>query len=214
METTLDSYAGRYPNIRLEREDGILTLTLHSDGGPLVWNAAVHGDLGFCFADIAADRENDVLIITGSGDRFLDSFEPPEGDVQMTPAIWDHVFGEGVRLLTRLLDVPIPVIGAVNGPATLHAELALLSDVVLCSENAVFADRFHFPSGWVPGDGVHLIWPLLLGLNRARYFLITGQEIPAAEALRLGIVGEVLSRDELMPRALGSSRARSSGGRR
>jgi enoyl-CoA hydratase/carnithine racemase len=162
----------------------------------------VHGDLGACFAEIAADPENDVLIVTGTGDRFCDSFEAPEGDVQITPAIWDHIFGEGLQLPTRLLEIPVPVIGAVNGPATLHAELALLGDVVLCTDDAVFADRFHFASGFVPGDGAHLIWPLLLGLNRARYFMLTGQEIPAAEALRIGLVGEVLTRDALMPRAL------------
>jgi enoyl-CoA hydratase/carnithine racemase len=200
MGTTLAAYADRYPNIRLEREDGVLTMTLHTDGGPHVWTAQSHADAGSCFADIASDRDNEVLIITGSGDTFIDSFVGG-GAGELTAASWDHVFAEGTQLLMRLLDVEVPVIGAVNGPATLHAELALLSDIVLCSESAVFADPHHFQRGWVAGDGVHLVWPLLLGLNRARYFLLTGQRISASEALELGIVGEVLSREELLPRA-------------
>jgi enoyl-CoA hydratase/carnithine racemase len=79
--------------------------------------------------------------------------------------------------------------------------LALLCDIVLASDNAVFQDLPHFPNGLVPGDGVHAVYPLLLGINRARYFLFTGQQIPADEARRMGLVAEVLSRDELMPRA-------------
>ena len=86
-------------------------------------------------------------------------------------------------------------------PATVHAELALLCDIVLAADHAVFQDAPHFPSGLVPGDGVHIVWPMLLGLNRGRYFLMTGQQIAAREALALGIVNEVLKPDQLLPRA-------------
>jgi enoyl-CoA hydratase/carnithine racemase len=95
----------------------------------------------------------------------------------------------------------VPVIGAVNGPARIHAELVVLSDIVLASETATFQDAPHFPNGVVAGDGVHIVWPLLLGPNRGRYFLLTGQEISAEEALRLDFVGEVLPADQLLPRA-------------
>lgn len=196
----LDTYVDRYPNIRLERTDGILTMTLHTDGGPLVFDGRVHEDFGPCFTDIGSDPENDILIITGAGDGFIVP-PPPMPEFQMTASYWAKIFAEGTRLLGRLLDLEIPVIGAVNGRATLHAEIALLSDVVICSDDAVFADHGHFPNGFVPGDGVHFIWPLLLGLNRARYFLTTGQVIDAREAHHLGLVGEVVSRDQLLPRA-------------
>jgi len=53
----------------------------------------------------------------------------------------------------------------------------------------------------VPGDGVHIVWPLVLGVNRGRYFLLTGQKISAQEALTLGVVNEVLPRDGVLPRA-------------
>jgi len=64
-----------------------------------------------------------------------------------------------------------------------------------------FQDSAHFPSDVVPGDGMHIVYPLLLGMNRGRYFLMTGQTLDAAEALRLGLVAEVLPPDKLMARA-------------
>ncbi len=95
----------------------------------------------------------------------------------------------------------MPIIGAVNGPALIHAEIPVLSDIVLASENATFQDAPHFPRGVVPGDGVHVVWPLLLGQNRGRYFLLTGQTLSAQEAHELGVVAEVLARENLLPRA-------------
>jgi enoyl-CoA hydratase/carnithine racemase len=93
------------------------------------------------------------------------------------------------------------VIGAVNGQARIHAELAVLSDIVLAAETAIFPDAAHFPNGVVPGDGVHVAWPLLLGPNRGRYFLLTGEEISAQQALSLNFVAEVLPPGRLLPRA-------------
>ena len=95
----------------------------------------------------------------------------------------------------------VPTIAAVNGPANLHSELALLSDIVLCTPDTFFQDAGHFPINIVPGDGSHVIWPLPLGPHRGRYFLLTGQELPAQEALRIGVVGEVVDSEELLPRA-------------
>lgn len=201
MTRPLNEYRERYETLRLEREDGVLTLTLHTDGGPVQWGDQVHADLGHCFTDIAADRGNEVLIITGSGDRFIDDFAAGPAGGSMTAEFWDTVYSDGKRLLTRLLDIEAPVIGAVNGPATIHAEIALLSDIVICSPDTVFADAPHFSAGFVAGDGVQLMWPLLLGPNRARYFMLTGQRLSAAESLALGIVAEVVPHEQLLARA-------------
>jgi enoyl-CoA hydratase/carnithine racemase len=76
-----------------------------------------------------------------------------------------------------------------------------LSDIVIASEGARFQDAPHFRYGTVPGDGVHVIWPHLLGPNRGRYFVLTGQRIEAREALELGIVSEVLPHEALRDRA-------------
>ena len=88
--------------------------------------------------------------------------------------------------MTNLLEIEVPVIGAVNGPATIHAEIPVMSDIVLASQTATFQDAPHFPRGVVPGDGVHVVWPLLLGQNRGRYFLLTGQTLSAHRGNGLG----------------------------
>jgi enoyl-CoA hydratase/carnithine racemase len=93
------------------------------------------------------------------------------------------------------------MIAAVNGPATKHSEQALLCDIVIASDDAVFADHAHFDHGVVPGDGIHVIWPFLIGLNRARYMLLTGQEFTAREAQDLGVVNEVVPKNAVLARA-------------
>jgi enoyl-CoA hydratase/carnithine racemase len=93
------------------------------------------------------------------------------------------------------------MIAAINGPATVHAELGLLCDLVLASETASFKDAPHFPYGTVPGDGVQVVWPLLLGMNRGRHFLLTGRRLSAQEALDLGLVAELHPPDRLLQRA-------------
>jgi enoyl-CoA hydratase/carnithine racemase len=184
----------------MERRDGILQLTLHNNGGPVIWNFDSHHETAHALGDVARDRENKVVIITGAADVFIADHE--FGDANKIPAAaWDHIITDGKYLIMNHLDIEAPMIAAVNGPALIHAELALLCDVVIAAENAVFQDLPHFSSGLVPGDGVQVIFPLLLGFNRGRYFLLTGEKIPAHEARTLGLVGEVVPHDKLLPRA-------------
>lgn len=192
-----------YENIAITREDGIVEMRLHSDGGPAKWAAwgGLHRDLGPCFAAIAADRDVRAVIITGTGDSFCTEVDMTTPMPEMSATTWDTLFREGRALLNNLMAIEAPVIAAVNGPAFVHAEIAVLADIVLASETAVFADKAHAIAGVMAGDGVHTVWPMLLGPNRGRYFLMTGQEIAAAEALALGIVGEVLPPDRLAARA-------------
>ena len=199
-------YASKYHTIRLNRsDDGVLELAMHTQGGVAKWGTSVrslHAELGQCFADIARDRANKVVIITGTGDIFCADRDPTElpHESGLAP-MWERILEEGQSLLENLLAIPVPVIGAVNGPATLHAEIAVLSDIVLAADHAEFADLAHVPKGVVPGDGVQTVWPMLLGPNRGRYFLLTGERISADEAQRLGVVAEVMPLADLMPRA-------------
>ncbi len=194
-------YFDRYETLAFERtENGILTLRLHSNGGPVVYKAAHHHDWAHAFLDIAADRENRVIILTGTGDAFIDESDWDKPIVSAD--IWDEINWEAKRVLNSLLEIDAPIIGAVNGPATIHADLVVLSDITLASETAVFQDAGHILYQSVPGDGVHIIWQELLGSNRGRYFLLTGQTLSAQEALQLGVVNEVLAPDELMARAM------------
>jgi len=193
-------YFDRYETIAFERtESGVLTVRLHTNGGPVVYSSAHHRDWVGAFLDISADRSNKVVILTGTGDEFISRFG---WDKELGTAYdWDHIYWEGKRLLRNLLDIEVPVIAAINGPATVHSELALLSDITIASENAVFQDQAHILFSTVPGDGIAVVWMELLGPNRGRYFLLTGQQLTAQEALELGVVNEVLPRDKLMPRA-------------
>lgn len=198
------AYFARYPSIAFRREDGILEMRMHTRGGPALWGqwGGLHRELGQAFADVAADRDNKVVIFTGTGDSFCAGFDDRgEQAPPLTPDSWDAIVREGRALLLNQLAIDVPVIAAVNGPVYIHAEMAVLGDIVLAAESASFADKAHAIAGVVPGDGVQSIWPMLLGPNRGRYFLLTGQEIGAREALALGVVGEVLPDDALNARA-------------
>lgn len=200
-------YSAKYKHIAMQRdEQGILELTLHTEGRSLVWGAGPHEEFCHAFRDIGADRENKVIIMTGRGSSFIEEVDSRNvGDhlpaTSMTPQTWDHIYWNAKHLLMDLLDIEVPMIAAVNGPVSIHAEIAVLCDIVLAADHSYFQDAPHFPSGLVPGDGVHVIWPMVLGINRGRYFLLTGEKLSAEEAKRLGVVAETLPAADLLPRA-------------
>lgn len=198
----LEQYKDRYENIELYRTDeGVLVMRFHTDGGPLVWSALAHEELGYCFTDVGADRENKVVVMTGTGANWCADINA--GSFKLSTAgEWDLTFYDGRRLLNNLLDIEVPVISAINGPARIHPEIPVMSDIVIASDTALFQDAPHFMSGIVPGDGAHVVWPHLLGPNRGRYFLIMGQEIDAAKALDWGVVNEVVIADQLKARTM------------
>lgn len=194
-----EDYCNSYKHLHMQRNDGILEVTLHSNGGELVWGAVPHRECGAAFGDIAADPGNRVVILTGSGSEFIaqESISHPG----ITAPVWERVLVHAQRLIYNHLEIRVPMIAAINGPATIHAELGLLCDIVLASDDAMFQDAPHYGEGLVPGDSVQVLWPLLLGMNRGRYFLLTGQQLDAAQALALGVVSEVMPRAALMERA-------------
>lgn len=201
IEPTFDEYKDKYPHVKMERQDGILLLQLHTDGKDFEWGFGPKTEVTYMLADVGMDAENRVIILTGSGDTFIDREILTGGD-SIKPSRWSRKnMPEGKKLIINHLDVQAPMIAAVNGPATVHAELALLCDIVLASPNATFQDAPHFPKGLVPGDGVQIVWPMLLGMNRGRYFLLTGETISAQKALELGLVNEVVAREKLLDRA-------------
>ena len=182
---TFDQYSDKYQSIRMERRNGILQMTFHTNGDSLQWGGVPHQELPEAFADIGSDSNNLVVIMTGAGDAFTGPPGTPESTPRRSPREWDKTYWEGKHLLSNLLDIEVPMISAINGPAVRH----------------YVAQQGQFINGLIPGDGMHVIYPLLLGLNRGRYFLLTGQTIGARQALELGLVNEVLPRQELLPRA-------------
>ena len=202
--TRLEDYAEKYKTIRFRREDGILELTVHSDGGPLRWGRLPHAELEEAFLNIGRDRDNKVVILTGTGDTFSGPAPDPDANRashKMTPDEWGELGWEANNFHVNLLAIDVPMISAVNGPAMRHAELPIMCDIVLAAETATFQDSAHFVGGLVPGDGVHVVFPMAMGLNRGRYFLLTGQVLDAHEAKEMGLVNEVLANDALLPRA-------------
>lgn len=199
--SVLEDYALKYRVAKMERQDGILQVTLHTDGDSLRFGSdnSDRYQLADAFIDIANDPENLVIILTGTGAAFCEDIVL--SSVHDDPMKWDRVYRNRRRLLLNLLEIEAPIIAAINGPCLVHAEVALLSDIVLASDTVAFQDKPHFLRGSMPGDGSHVLWPYLLGSVRGKYYLLTGQRIEADEALRLGIVNEVLPIEKLLSRA-------------
>ncbi|MBS1677745.1 MAG: enoyl-CoA hydratase/isomerase family protein [Actinobacteria bacterium] len=196
----LSEYAERYEIAEITRDDGVLEVRFHSNGGPLRFGREVHREWPALFADIKRDRDNRIVILTGAGDALI----PPRlmlRDRKYTPESWRELFEEGRDLIYGILDIPVPVIAAVNGPVHIHSEVALLSDIVVAAHDTTFRDLCHVPEQMIPGDGMHVVMPMLMGRLRASYFLLTGQVIDAGEAKQIGLVNEVLPREQVLDRA-------------
>lgn len=190
MTRAFDEYSTRYEHVAMSRQNGVIELRLHTDGGPLVWGDGPHTELGYAFADVGADQENRVVVLGGTGDAFIDRMDSSWVG-RLDPEMWAKIYFHGRRLLLSLLDIEVPVISVVNGPARIHSEIALLGDIVIGTPTSVIQDAPHFKFGTVPSDGVHVVFTELLGINRARSFLLLAEKIQADEAKRLGIYHSV-----------------------
>ena len=190
---------GRYEAITIDkRTDGVVLATLDRPDRLNAVNAAMHGELARLTREADADPDVKVLVITGAGRAFCagGDFGPqPAGGGGMT-------LEEGRQIVDHLLECSKPVISAVNGYAMgLGATVALLADVVYAARSATFADT-HVVMGLGAGDGGQLIWPLLMGPNRAKYYLMTGDRLTATEAERLGLVNFVVDDGTVVDEAL------------
>ena len=201
-------YRDRFDHISLDRDErGILVLRLHTNEEELGWGPHTEREMSECLGFVADDLDNRVVIVTGTGASFIDRIDTDAAAAWLdkrpnNATAWRDMVHKGLRMMHNLLSIEVPVIGAINGPASVHSELALLSDIVICSDTAYIQDSPHFIAGLPPGDGVHIIFPALLGPNRGRYFLLTGEKIQAEEALELGMVGEVVPQHKVLDRAL------------
>ncbi|KAA2243398.1 enoyl-CoA hydratase/isomerase family protein [Chitinophaga agrisoli] len=204
METSMiPAYFERFGHLNMSRTaNGILTVRFTTDNGPIVFTGTDHRDFVEAFSQIAQDRDNKVVILTGTGDEFFAQIDGPSlGDIT-NPRDWDKTWWEGQQSLQNLTSIGVPVISAINGPATVHSEFALTADIIIASEQAYFQDYPHLTFGIVPGDGMQTVWARALGEYRNKYFHYTQQKITAREAKVLGVVAEVLPDNaSLMDRA-------------
>jgi enoyl-CoA hydratase/carnithine racemase len=202
MSMTEPAYFIAFENLEFTRTPtGVLTLRFHTGGGPLTFTGRTHTDFPRALYEIGEDRDNRVLVLTGTGDRFMTDIDGPSlGDITK-PAVWDRTVTEGRRVMQRLVDLEMPIVAAVNGPATVHSEYALLADIVVAADTTVFSDLPHLTFGIVPGDGIHVVWEEALGLNRARHLILTQGSFTAEQAECWGAVAEVLPLEQVLPRA-------------
>ena len=165
-------------------------------------NQNLHWALANVWRQLAADAGASAVILTGAGRAFSAG-----GDLDWItsflddPVARDESLREGAQIIEELLRFPLPVIAAVNGAAVgLGCSLAVLCDVVLISDRAFLADP-HVSVGLVAGDGGAAFWPLLTPILRSREYLYTGDRIPAATAVELGLASRVVAAGELLPSA-------------
>jgi enoyl-CoA hydratase/carnithine racemase len=196
-------YFEKYQNFQLTRdEDGVLLMRFHTNGGPITFTGQTHQDFPELLEEIALDGHNKALVLTGTGDSFMDQIDGPSLGEIFKPLVWEKTRNEGTRVLQRLVDLPIPMVGVANGPATVHSEYLLLSDIHIASERATYGDYPHPAFGLTGGDGLQVVWEEVAGTARAKWLLWIGESIDAQTALQWGVVSEVVSHDRAVERGM------------
>ena len=188
----------RYKHIRFGREDRILSATLNRPETLNSVTPEMHSELVEMFHDFGHDDEADVMTLTGAGRGFCSGADLKGGFSGSDPqAVIEAIFRDARRLLVTILEIDKPILAAVNGPAAgLGITIALFCDIVIASDKARLGDT-HVKVGLAAGDGGAVIWPLLVGVNRAKEFLMTGDMIDAQDALRMGLVNQVVPHEQL-----------------
>ncbi len=184
------------------REDGVILIEAHTEGGPIQLSVENHRSVGQMFRTVGADPKNEIMIFTGSGEEFMMDSDP-EGfrleDEDLAHWSYEHAWKDGrINSYALIFDLEIPTIGLLNGPG-FHTELCLFCDITIAAEDAVIFD-LHYDIGSVPGDGIHSCFQELLGVKRAAYALYTGEAITARKALEYGMINEAVPRDRLIER--------------
>jgi len=187
-----------YSRINISRQDRILRLELTAPNPVNAVDAPMHHELSRIFLDAQADPDSDLVVLTGAGRTFCAG-----GDTSWfrehieNPKSFRAIVPEAKRIVTSLLDLEKPIICRLNGAAAgLGATIALLCDVVIASEAASIGDP-HVRVGLVAGDGGTLIWPQLIGFNRAKELLMTGEMLSARRAFDLGLLNHVVAHEAL-----------------
>lgn len=197
--TTYPAYAGLKLDWPLER---VLRVTIAR--GPMnSMDYELHHDLGGIWRLIDADPNVSVVILTGEGKAFSAG-----GDFDMVDRIIkDHAFRmlmwkDGRALVENMLSCGKPVISAINGAAAGGGlAAALLADISIAGRSVKLVDG-HTTLGVAADDHAVAIWPLLVGMAKAKYYLMTNKPLTGEEAERLGLVSLCVDNDKVMEKAL------------
>jgi enoyl-CoA hydratase len=195
---------GQYKHLLFERkEHGILLITINRPAVLNATNARLHWELSRVWLDVAEDKETRVVVITGSGKAFSAG-----GDLEMIEAYGKNVdviagvMKEAGDIVYNIVNLEKPVISAINGIAVgAGLAVALMADISIISETARFTDG-HLRLGVGAGDHAVILWPLLCGMAKAKYYLLTSDFIDGKEAERIGLVSLCVPPDQLMAKAM------------
>lgn len=186
-----------------KRPDGVITATLNRPEVLNATNARLHWELTKLWDVLNDDPSVKVIVITGAGDRAfsaggdLEWVQSLVGDAKATA----EAMNEARDLVYNILKCPKPIISAINGTAVgAGLAVALLADISIIADEAKITDG-HVRLGVAAGDHAPIIWPLLCGMAKAKYYLMTGEFISGKEADRLGLVTFSLPQDEVLDRA-------------
>jgi len=193
----------KFESLDVTKDGPVRIVTMNRPDSLNAADAAMHRELADIWALLAADTECRAVVLTGAGRAFSAGGDLPRMvATQLDQALQDEVFEEARRTVLGMIDLPQPLIAAVNGPAVgLGASLVSLCDLAIASETAFLADP-HLGVGLVPADGAALLWPMVMGLMRAKEYVFTGEWIPAAKAQELGLVNKVVPVEEVLPCAV------------
>ncbi len=182
--------------------DGILLVTINRPDVLNATNNRLHWELSKVWRDIDDDDEVNVVVITGKGRAFSAG-----GDLDMIDqmkANHDNImqaFKEAGDIVYNMIDCRKPIISAINGVAVgAGLAVALMADIPIAAENMRITDG-HLRLGVAAGDHAVIIWPLLCGMAKAKYYLLTADFIDGKEAERIGLVALCVPNDQLMDRA-------------
>ena len=193
-----------YQHLLFERLDnGILLVTLNRPDVLNATNERLHWELTQVWLDVGADPDTRVVVITGAGRAFsaggdLDMIDKQVGNFKEV----SRIMKEASDIVYNITNLDKPVISAINGVAVgAGLAVALMADISIMAEEARFTDG-HIRLGVGAGDHAAIIWPLLCGLAKAKYYLLTCDFIDGKEAERIGLVSVCVPRDELMAKAM------------
>ncbi len=192
-----------YQHLLIERKDGVALLTINRPETMNSTNARLHYELSKIWLDIAEDPEVRVALITGAGRAFsavgdFSVVESAAGNLEVVA----QIMKEARDIVHNMINCDKPIISAINGVAVgAGLAVALLADISIASENAKFTDG-HTRLGVAAGDHAAVIWPLLVGMAKAKYYLLTCDMLDAKEAERIGLVSMCVPHDQLMPKAM------------
>jgi enoyl-CoA hydratase len=195
--------------IKAELDDGVLVVTLNRPERRNALSPEMHLELKKLYEFIVDDEEPNAMVLTGAGKYFCvgADFSDMESNLQSAyPDGHPGLLIESVGMARNILAVRIPMIAAINGDAIgIGATISLFCDVAYMAETARIADP-HVKGGMVAGDGGAVLWPMLMGPNRAKEFLMTGDLVSAQDADRLGLVNHVVPTDEVLDNAMAMAR--------